>query len=52
MTLVDTNVMIDLTSKQVAWSEWSIDQLTDARLRRDVFINDVIFAELASRYAD
>ncbi len=50
MTLVDTNVMIDLTSEQAQWSEWSIDQLTDARLKGDVFINDVVFAELASRY--
>ena len=52
MTLVDTNVIIDLTSKEAEWSEWSVDRLTDARLRGDAFINDVIFAELASRYAE
>lgn len=52
MTLVDTNVIVDLTGKVTEWTEWSIDRLTDARVKGDVFINDVVFAELASRYED
>ena len=52
MTLVDTNVVIDLTSKPTEWFDWSVERLTDARIRGDVFINDIVFAELASRYVD
>ncbi|MBL8597693.1 MAG: type II toxin-antitoxin system VapC family toxin [Devosia sp.] len=52
MTLVDTNVMVDLTGRATEWTEWSVDRLTDARVKGDVFINDVVFAELASRYDD
>jgi predicted nucleic acid-binding protein len=52
MTLVDTNIIVDLTSKEAAWNEWSVERLTDAHVRGDVFINDVVFAELASRYAE
>jgi predicted nucleic acid-binding protein len=52
MTLVDTNVVIDLTGKPTEWFDWSLEKLTDARLLGDVFINDIVFAELASRYED
>lgn len=52
MTLVDTNVVIDITSKPTEWLDWSLDSLTDARIRGEVFINDVVFAELAARYVD
>jgi hypothetical protein len=52
MTLVDTNVVIDVTSKPTEWLDWSLDKLTDARLRGSVFVNDIVFAELAARYVD
>lgn len=52
MTLVDTNVVVDITSKPTEWLDWSLDRLTEARIRGPIFINDIVFAELAARYDD
>jgi predicted nucleic acid-binding protein len=49
MTLVDTNVIIDVLTGDRRWLEWSTDQL--GRLRQDgvLWINDIVYAELAAR---
>lgn len=51
MTLVDTNVLLDLVTDDPAWAAWSLAQLEAASLRGPLSINDVIYAELAVRYA-
>lgn len=51
MTLVDTNVLLDLVTNDPAWADWSIQQLEAASLKGPLLINDVIYAELAVRYA-
>lgn len=50
MTLVDTNVLLDLVTDDPNWSQWSVGQLEAASLRGPVFTNDVGFAELSVRY--
>ncbi|WP_176086539.1 type II toxin-antitoxin system VapC family toxin [Martelella sp. HB161492] len=50
MTLVDTNVLLDLVTDDPVWADWSIDQLETASLAGPLLINDVIYAELAVRY--
>ena len=50
MTLVDTNVLLDLVTDDPDWAEWSIAQLEAASLNGPLLINDVIYAELAVRY--
>ena len=50
MTLVDTNVVIDLLTGDPEWSSWSKQAFRAAAARGPVRINDVIFAELAARY--
>lgn len=50
MTLVDTNVLLDLATDDPAWADWSVAQLEAASLRGPLFINDVIYSELAVRY--
>lgn len=50
MTLVDTNVLLDLVTDDPAWAEWSIAQLEAASLRGPLIINDVGYAELSVRY--
>ena len=50
MTLVDTNVLLDLATDDQNWVDWSIAQLEAASLRGPLLINDVIYAELAVRY--
>ena len=50
MTLVDTNVLLDLVTDDPQWAEWSIGQLEAASLTGPLLIIDVIYAELAVRY--
>jgi predicted nucleic acid-binding protein len=50
MTLVDTNVLLDLVTNDPVWVSWSIGQLEARSLEGPLLINDVIYAELAVRY--
>ncbi len=50
MTLVDTNVLLDLVTNDPIWADWSVAQLETASLAGPLLINDVIYAELAVRY--
>lgn len=47
MTLVDTNVLIDLFQGEPRWSAWSATALSAASVTAPLAINDVIFAELS-----
>ena len=47
MTLVDTNVLLDLVTNDATWAEWSQRQLEAAAVRGPVLINDVVYAELS-----
>jgi len=50
VTLVDTNVLLDLVTNDAKWAEWSVAHLEAASLEGPLLINDVIYAELAVRY--
>lgn len=50
MTLVDTNVLLDVVTDDPDWADWSIEQLETAALRGPLLINDIVYAELAVRY--
>ena len=50
MTLVDSNVLLDIFGKTSVWWEWSLRQLEDAALHGPLLINDVIFAETSIRF--
>jgi len=47
MTLVDTNVVLDVLADDPLWLEWSADQLVQCRERGPLLINEIIFAELS-----
>lgn len=51
MTLVDSNVLLDVVTDGEAWADWSQDQLECAALDGPLVINDVIYAEISARYA-
>lgn len=51
MTLVDSNVLLDVLTDGQAWADWSQLQLERAALDGPVIINDVIYAEISTRYA-
>jgi predicted nucleic acid-binding protein len=46
VTLVDTNVLIDLVQDDPTWADWSLEQLTLAQAEGPLFINVVGYAEL------
>jgi predicted nucleic acid-binding protein len=51
MTLVDSNVLLDVVTDGEAWADWSQSQLEQAALRGPLVINAVIYAEISTRYA-
>jgi predicted nucleic acid-binding protein len=51
LTLVDTNVLLDLLTGDPKWADWSIGQLDAASLRGPLAINDVVYAELSVRFS-
>ena len=50
MTLVDTNVLLDLITDDPDWADWSVARLEAASLTGPLLINDVVYSELAVRY--
>ena len=50
MTLVDSNIILDLFTEDPHWKTWSAAALSDAADRGDVAINPIVVAELAARF--
>ena len=50
MTIVDSNVLLDVFTRTPIWWEWSLAQLEDAAMRGPLIVNDVIFAETSIRF--
>ncbi len=50
MTLVDTNILLDLVTDDPKWADWSLAKLEAASIAGPLLINDVVYAELAVRY--
>lgn len=50
MILIDTSVLLDIVKDDPVWSPWSLDAFETASGRDYLAINDVIYAELSSRY--
>lgn len=51
MTLVDSNVLLDVVTDGQAWADWSQAQLERAALDGPLVVNNVIYAEISTRYA-
>ena len=51
MTLVDTNVLLDVFTEDPKWLDWSLARLEEASFRGPLLINDIIYAETSTRYA-
>ncbi len=48
--LVDSNVLLDLTTDDPKWAEWSTLTLTGLAEEADLVINPVIYAEVCARF--
>ena len=51
MILVDSNVIIDVLTRDPTWRAWSEAALIDAANRDEIAINPIIYAEVASGFA-
>jgi predicted nucleic acid-binding protein len=51
MTLVDSNVLLDVLTDGQDWADWSQIQLERAAMRGPLVVNSVIYAEISARYA-
>ena len=51
MTLVDSNVLLDVVTDGQVWGDWSQAQLERAAARGPLVVNDVIYAEVSTRFA-
>ena len=51
MTLVDTNILLDVLSDDPNWRAWSVNRLEQQSGQGPLLINDVIYAELSSRFS-
>jgi predicted nucleic acid-binding protein len=47
MTLIDTNVLLDLATDDPVWGDWSVRHLDAAAVKGPLVINDVVYAELS-----
>jgi len=52
VTLVDSNILIDIFADDPVWFDWSSMQLEEAALNGPLLINDVVYAETSIRYRD
>ncbi len=50
MTLVDTNILLDVVNDDPVWAPWSLAQLDAAALKGPLAINAVVYAELSVRF--
>ena len=51
MTLVDTNVLLDVLTNDPLWLDWSADHLDRQAAQGSLFINEVVYAELSVGFA-
>jgi hypothetical protein len=50
MTLVDSNILLDILTRTPDWWQWSLEKLEDAASNGPLVINDVVYAEVSTRY--
>lgn len=50
MTLVDTNILLDLVTNDEKFADWSMEQLETASLNGPLYINDIVYSELSVGY--
>lgn len=51
VTLVDSNVLLDVITDDTNWSKWSGEALADARDAGLLVINPIVYAEVSVQYA-
>jgi predicted nucleic acid-binding protein len=47
MTLVDTNVLLDILTGDPVWLDWSADRMDQQAMQGPLIINETVYAELS-----
>jgi len=50
VTLIDTNILLDVVTNDPDWVDWSVGQLDAAALEGPLAINEMVYAELSIRF--
>lgn len=50
MTLIDTNILIDIMTEDRRWFTWSHEMMQTRSDQGALLINDVVYAELSARF--
>jgi hypothetical protein len=50
LTLIDTNVLLDIVTADARWLSWSRSHLATAAIAGPLVINDIIYAEVSVRF--
>ena len=51
MTLIDSNVLIDVFGRDPDWWPWSLARMEEAKRRGPLRINEIVYAEASIRFA-
>ncbi len=51
MTLIDSNVLLDIVTDDPEWYDWSRGQLDSLSVAGPLFINEIVYAEVSVRFA-
>lgn len=51
MILIDSNVLLDIATKDPVWFDWSFSSLAEAAEDSALCINPLVYAEASTRYA-
>jgi predicted nucleic acid-binding protein len=52
MTIVDTNILLDVLTRDAVWLDWSAEQLDRQAAHGPIIVNEVIYAELSVGFAN
>ena len=51
MILIDSSILLDVSSKDLAWFEWSSSALAECGDRSSLCINQIVYAEASVRFS-
>ena len=49
--IVDSNIILDILTKDKIWYEWSAGKLAEYAAENDLIINQIIYAEISIRFS-
>ncbi|MBX3569646.1 MAG: PIN domain-containing protein [Rhizobiaceae bacterium] len=50
MALLDTNILLDIATRDPQWAIWSLRAIEEAATEGPIFVSAVVYAELSIRY--